>query len=529
MSAPAPESAATRRAVPARRSPRTRGRLAALAGALALGLTATACGGSGSGSPDSLTILAVQDSATLDPFRASYVSLADGPRMSALYDPLVYTPSGGGAVRPHLAESLTTADNGVTWTLKLRQGVQFSDGTPFDAEAVRLTWETHTKPEAVSIHAGYAAGLQMTAADPLTLQVKPPTPNPGFDRVVATHLAFVIAPSALAKGLNAAGGEPVGAGPYKLDSWQRGSTQTYVKNENYWQKDKGLPKIPKITFKNVPDIRQQLDTVRAGGADLMPSSDQATLAEAAKTLAVDENRYIGGQYVQFNLRKAPFDDPRARRAIALALDPADLSKTLDNGYVPAKGFFPQGSPFFDAAASQPSPNKAEAQSLFDQLAAEGKKVDFTYLIPMNPSSAKASEYMQAQLATYKNVSMRIESLEIGAYVVKSTVQRDFQAVLMARQLVDPEPLAYGMFHSQSRTNATGWSNPEADKALEAARGTTDPAARTQGYRDLQRLLAADLPIWVYSEATVGIIHTKNVEGVETFDDGVLLMDRLTKN
>ncbi|MGR7002610.1 ABC transporter substrate-binding protein [Yinghuangia aomiensis] len=92
-----------------------------------------------------LTMLAVQDSAALDPFRTSYVAVADEPRMAALYDPMFYIDPKTGKVTPFLGESLTTADNGATWQLKLRQGVQFSDGTPFDAAAVKLNFDTHAR------------------------------------------------------------------------------------------------------------------------------------------------------------------------------------------------------------------------------------------------------------------------------------------------------------------------------------------------------------------------------------------------
>lgn len=499
---------------------------------LALGLTATACGGddNASSSGGALTILSVQDSSSLDPFRASYVGIADASRMAALYDPLVYVGAADNVVKPLLAESMVSTDAGVTWTLKLRNGVKFTDGTPFDAAAVKLTWETHTKPETKSLHISYAMGLKLDVVDPLTLTITPPAPNPNFDRVVASHLAYVESPAAIAKGLDVAGNTPVGAGPFKLSSWARGSEQVFVKNDDYWQKDKGLPKVGKVTFKNVPDINQQLNAVKADSADVFLSSDQRLLAEAAeKNLAVTKFNYLGGQFVQFNMRMAPFNDPRARRAIALAIDPADFPATLDNGYVPAKGFFAQSSPFFDPTSIQPAPDKVEAQRLFDELAAEGKKVDFTYLIPQNPVSKQTAELMMTRLNAFKNVSMKIESLEIGAYIVKYIVQKDFQAMLFSQNLLDPEPAMYGMFNSTSRTNYTGWNNPEADAALNEGRASTDPAVRKAAYAKLQKALVTDLPVFTYSEATVGAIASKKVTGLEIFDDGGILMDRIGRS
>jgi peptide/nickel transport system substrate-binding protein len=522
-----------RRTPPRRTAPRLR---AAAALSAVLAFAATACGG---GSDDksapaasgaaaktggSLTMLALADSRALDPFTASGVAVADEPRLSALYDPLVYLDDADGKVKPHLAEGLTTADNGATWTLKLRPGVKFSDGTDFNADAVKLTWEMHTKPENRSTQASYASGLTLQVVDPLTLTITPKAPNPNFDRLVATRLTYIEAPSALAKGLTEAGAKPVGAGPFILQSWTRGSEQVFVRNPNYWQKDKGLPKLDKLTIKAVQDREQQYTTVKAGGADLVASSYPEYLDRAKKELQVSQLSLIGGQHIAFNLRQAPFDDIRARRAIALALDPAEVPKVLGNGFVPAKNFFDQTSPFFDPAAAQPAQNKEEAQKLFDELAAEGKKVDFTYTI--SQTGVKVAELMKSRLEQFRNVSMRIEALDVAAFVAKFNVQRNYQAGQYQSWLPDPEPEMWSLFHSASPLNQNGWKNPAADKALDDARASTDPAVRKQAYAALQQAMVADLPVWVYAESTVGIIYGKNVSGVQVYNAGSLFMDRV---
>ncbi|MDI2129288.1 ABC transporter substrate-binding protein [Yinghuangia seranimata] len=515
---------------------------AAVAGLLALGLAVTACGGGskndkkGGGAPTgpaksggTITMLAVQDSASLDPFRTSYVAVADEPRMAALYDPMFYIDPKTHKVTPHLGESLTTADNGTTWTLKLKQGVQFSDGTPFDAAAVKANYDAHLNPATKSVHLGTVATFKTEVTDPLTLTLTPQgAPNPNLDRAIATELTYIEAPSALAKGPDEYGSHPVGAGPFMLKNWVRGNAQEFVKNPNYWQKDKGLPKLDGFTIKNVPDIKQQYNSVKSGTADLFVSSDQNLLNQAAKELHVNEFKTDGGQMVQFNLAKPPFNDPRARRAIALALDPADIPKTLNNGYIPAKGFFNQSGPFADPAVTQPAQNKAEAQSLFDQLAAEGKKVDFKYLVPQNPSSVAVAEWMQSQLKSFNNVSMSIDSVEIGQYIVKYAIQRDFQAMLFQQWVVDPEPVVFGALFSKSFLNFIGWNNPQADAALAAGRASTDPAVRKQAYSDLQKALVSDLPIWVYAESSNGPIYNDKVTGVEQYNAGVFFMDRIGK-
>ncbi|NUP32784.1 MAG: ABC transporter substrate-binding protein [Streptomycetaceae bacterium] len=520
-----------------------------MAAALTLALTASACSGSGdkaspkpSAAPPAatgaasaqppaktggtITMLAVQDSAQLDPFRTAYVAVTDEPRLSALYDPLFAIQPGTGKLLAHLGESITSPDGGKSWVLKLRSGVQFSDGAPFDAVAVKTNWEMHADPATGSLHRAAATGLKLTVADPLTLTIVPQSPNANFDRTLAQELTYIESPLQLAKGPAVYGTQPVGAGPFVLKSWTRGSEQVFARNPTYWQKDKGLPKLDGFTVRNVPDIQQQLASVKNGQADVFTSSDPALLEKAAKDAHASVLRVDGGQYFMFNLSRPPFDDPRARRAISLALDPADIPKTLNNGYIPAKGLFSSQSTFFDPAFVQPPPNRAEAQKLFDQLAAEGKKVDFSYLIPQNPSSQKTAEYMQSRLLTYSNVSMKIEALEIGAYIQKSAIQHDFQGLLTQRWVVDPEPQLFMAFFSQSPLNYGSWKNPAVDKALLTGRGTSDPAVRKQAYSDLQRALIEDMPLWVYSEAVVGPIYNDKVTGVEVYNAGVVFMDRI---
>ncbi|WP_345674943.1 ABC transporter substrate-binding protein [Yinghuangia aomiensis] len=250
------------------------------------------------------------------------------------------------------------------------------------------------------------------------------------------------------------------------------------------------------------------------------------LTDAEKDLQTFHQKDLGGQMFLFNTTRAPFDDPRARRAIALALDPADIPATLHNGYVPATGYFNPASPFFDPAAPQPAQDKGEAQRLFDELAAEGRPVNFTHLIPQNVDSQKVAEYVQSRLQEFRNVSMKIESLEIGAYIVKYAINKDFQSLLFQQWLVDPEPEVFNMLQSQSPMNYGGWRNPEADAALQAGRAGVDPGVRKKAYADLQRVLAAELPVWVYSQSMAGPVAAKKVTGLEQYTTGCLFMDRL---
>ncbi|MCF2528567.1 ABC transporter substrate-binding protein [Yinghuangia soli] len=513
-----------------------------VAALVALGLAATACsedkkdkepappnqGATAEAKPGgTLRMLAVQDSARLDPFGTSNVAVADEPRLAALYDPLFYIDGKSKKVAAHLGESLATTDNGASWTMKLRPGVQFSDGTPFNAEAVKKNYDMHANFATRSVHIGAAATFKTEVVDPLTLKLTPQgAPNPNLDRAIAIELPYIEAPSALDKGAETYQGSPVGAGPFMLKSWTRGSEQVFVKNPNYWQKDKGLPKLDGFSVKLLADIQQQFASVKSGQADLFVSSDQKLLEKARKELNASEFKTDGGQMMQFNMKKPPFDDIRARKAVTLALNPADIPATLDNGYVPAKGFFNAAGVFADPNISQAAQNTAEAQRLFDELANEGKKLEFSYLVPLNPSSQKVAEFMQSRLRTFKNVNMTIDAVEIGQYIQKYAISREFQGMLFQQWVVDPEPTLYSSLYSKSMFNVIGWNSPAADAALDKGRQSSDPAVRKQAYSELQKALVDELPMWVYAESSNGPIFNDKVTGIEHYNSGVMFMDRI---
>jgi peptide/nickel transport system substrate-binding protein len=170
--------------------------------------------------------------------------------------------------------------------------------------------------------------------------------------------------------------------------------------------------------------------------------------------------------------------------------------------------------------------EAEAQRLFDELANEGKKVDFTYLVPGTPQSKRVAEYFQTKLQSFRNVTMKMEALEVNAFTLKYAIQHDFQAALTQQWLAEPEPDLYTFYHSASPQNFSGWNNPDADRALTAGRATADPEARKKAYADLQKAVVTDLPVIVYSTSVVGPIYTGKVTGVAVYNVGTVFMDRI---
>lgn len=242
----------------------------------------------------------------LDPFSASYANVADGNRMSALYDVLVWTEPATGTVHPKLAESLTSDAQLTNWTLTLRPGVRFSDGSVLDAAAVKATWDAHRDPTVNSLVGGVLRDVKLIQVSALQLRIELPSANANFDHMIARNLAFV-APAKLVatpEGRAALKRAPIGAGPFKLAAWEPGKDLRMVRNETYWQK--GLPHLDEVVFRVDRNIAAAPGSIAEGKADITVTTDPTVLGDARdKDLTVDATLLNGGLMIAFNLRKPP--------------------------------------------------------------------------------------------------------------------------------------------------------------------------------------------------------------------------------
>jgi peptide/nickel transport system substrate-binding protein len=511
--------------------------------AIAAALTLAACGGSsdsGSGKAPgdgltaagakpggSATINLVTESRGLDPFTGTMSSVADYSRLNAIYDVLVYAEPRTNAVKPRLAESLATTDGGRTWRLALRSGVNFSDGTPLDAAAVKFTWDRMADPATRSLYGSSLRGVTTQVTDPRTLTVTLAQPNTRFDQVVAAHLAYVVSPTAYQKDPQGFARKPVGAGPYLLKEWVQGAQQTYTRNPGYWQP--GKPYLDEVVFKTVTDQQQSFNSVSTGGSDLAITLD-ARNAALAKDAGFDvaELALNGPGGVLFNMAKAPFDDPRARQALSLALDPAGFTKIMYEGKaVTPKGLFAADSTQIDqAAVPAPHQDRAKAEQLARQLADEGKPLNFSLIVPQSTNSAKIAEYLQQQWSLVPGISVRVELTEIGTMTNKVLANRDYQAAYY--NVATPgEPVLWNTLYSKSPNNWLNYSSPAADAALEASRAAATPEELKAAYTRLAQTVAAEVPIIPLQES-VTYVYAKpgRFGGLQLTSAGAVLMDEL---
>ncbi len=480
---------------------------------------AAACGDGQSGG--TATLLQYSEPRTLDPAILSNQTATNTLVGNSLFGQLI-TTTPDGEIGYGLAESLETSDGGTTWQLTLRDGLTFSNGTPFDAAAVQNTWEHIADPATASPAAQFTALIESMNADGLTLDFTLTRQLGAFPETIANSLNWIAEPQALAQGPQAFDADPVGAGPFVLESWQRNGPMRLLPNEDFY--DAPRPYLDELVLLSNTDAQQRIATVVSGGANGSLNGDAALDQEAeAQGLLVTSQPAGDSLVYRLNTRIAPFDDVRARQAVAAAVDLTALNEVVyaGAGEVPTTVF--PDSTGWNGDVTLPEYDQQAAQGLFDELAEEGNPVEFTLTTFPTTQSRRASEAIQAQLNQYDNVQVELEVLDFPAAIAKTT-DRTFQMVPGNLPLDSVQ--IYNQLYSTSAGNYTGISAPELDAALEAALSAADPTARAEAFETVAAQYSELVPDLIYARASRSVVHDDSLQGLEYYGQSAVRTDTI---
>lgn len=472
-----------------------------------------------------LTFLNQTEIASLDPAKIGTTITAtrgDGAVGFALFGALVLDNPVTGDIDMHFAESLES-DDGVVWTLTLRPGIQFSNGVPLDAEAVKLNWERHAEPESTSAAAGAARAMtSIEVLDETTLQVTLDQPNGQWPRTLALYpINLIAAPESWLEGNPDE--EPIGAGPFVLEDFVRDDHLTVVRNPSYF--DAPRPYLDEITFRPITDGRQRWNALQTGQGDVAYNSvDFEIMAEAEEAgFGTYLTPLSGAAIFLLNNARPPFDDVRVRRAVVLGLDVDALNELVQRGRADvAKTLAAEGTPFYDAALTLPAHDPVEAQRLIDEVVGEtGEPIAFTILT--NPQNQANAEGIQTLLSQYDGLEVAIQTV---ASPTPDIVPGNYDMGISGLFMIDPEPRMYDRLRSGLPSNWGRYSNPEVDAALDAARASQDVEERRAAYAIVQQAIIDEAPFVTLWRIPSTLMYDASVQQIETFGDGVLLLDRV---
>lgn len=497
--------------------------LVALSGA-SLALALAACGGSDGSSGDNsgnsggepqqggtLTLVTNTDINTWDP--ATKCGAGESGYMSceAVFGSLLRADPETGEYAGYMAESLESED-GKAWTLTMREGVKFSDETPYDAEAVVYNWDRIADPATASAALTSLRGTTWKAADDLTVDITLPSVNWLFPELVTTHLAFIGSPTAMDEKGDDFFTQPVGAGPFLLDDWVQGTSSTLVRSETYW--DSPRPYLDSITTRIIPEDELRADALRTGEADIdIHFLDQIYEELKAEGYDALDSQFVGGSGMIINAGEAPTDDPAVRQALAKALGSESIVRALYPGASVAETLI---DPAYGIEGLEPSYGEdlEGAQQLIDDYLDRTGKSSVNITLNVGTHSAiikQLGEFAQANLSRLDNVNVELELLDYAALSAK-LAQNDFQVSPYAVYGKHPDIL-HDLYHSKGARNFSGYSNPEVDAALDLTHSSNDPAVVAKAYSDAANVLTLDAAYIPYRQTNVYAQYNGRVNGL----------------
>jgi 4-phytase/acid phosphatase/peptide/nickel transport system substrate-binding protein len=470
----------------------------------------------------SLTVGLELDISGFDPLKVGVFDTAALVGSSLIFDTLT-TLDDNGQPQPKLALSWSHSDDYKTWTFKLRPGVKFHDGTPYNAEAVAWNYARQKDPNNHCACAFYVAGIDsVEAKDDLTVVFHlrdPATKVPALLTIPSAN-NVVQSPSAIKAKGNDYNRNPVGTGPYIIKSWAAGDRMVLERNPDYW--NKGHPYLDRIVLRPLPDSQTRFASLLAGETDVVYADEYEaeSIARARKNPALSVHSYSGSgaTVAAFNTAVAPFDDVRVRRALVMAIDRKKMSQALTDGLArPATNPYGDGSwvKCKDDGALPTDP--AKARKLIKEY---GKPVEFKMLFTATPRGRAGGQVMQQ---FWKDVGAKMEIEQVDqATIIPRAIKREFQVTpWRIVDLADPGPQMYANFHTGSPLALANYSDPELDKLLERSRDTPDDAQREADFCAISRLIN-EHAIWFWLfQNTYYAIAKANVRGIPKLYSNVI--------
>jgi peptide/nickel transport system substrate-binding protein len=461
----------------------------------------------------------LQNPTTLDPAFAR--SAADRNFYFNIYDTLVGEDPTGKPL-PGLAESWEIAPDGKVYTFKLRQGVKFHDGTPFDAQAAKFNLDrildrNNASPQRAPIETIQA----VEAVDPGTLRLSLSSPLSSILSYLAQNQGAMASPTAIQSSGQDYARKPVGTGPFRLTEWVQDAQVTMERNPDYW--DRGKPYLDKVVFQIVPDDTVRMTTLQAGSLDMVmnpPPQALPPLRQPNADLRLLEQPSLSFYELRLNLKQPPFDNKALREALWYAIDPAVILKNVlfDNGVV-AQGPIPPSSWSFDPSFRRPAPDPAMAK----QKLTEGGRPDgfeFTLDCRNQPLNQQMAEALAAQAAAV-GIRMKIQIMEVAALLEALNARRFIASEGQAVHVPDPDSVMYNYYASTGPVNQPGYSNPALDGLLNKARSITALEQRAELYHQAQQIIVEDKPRIPTVYSNDNYVLSKKLAGVVLYADGML--------
>jgi peptide/nickel transport system substrate-binding protein len=478
-----------------------------------------------------------------NPWRPAEVGCATSCYQVAfsVYDPLTVVTDSEPSWQPYLAESVTPNADNTVWTIKVRDGVTFHDGTPLDGAAVADNLNRAKKGILTGAALADVTDIAVSPTDPLAVDVTMSRPWTAFPLYLAGQIGMMASPTWLAASDtdDALKSKPVGTGPFVFESYAPNESFKATRNPNYWNQP--YPYLDAVEFRPIPDALNRRDALRSGAIDILHTTNGETISEYRDNddLVLEERTYKGPtNYTLLHVTQtlpdgapSPLQDQRVRCALANAYDSQTVIATINAGVDQlADGpFSPEQVGYLEDTGYPTAQDMDLAKQLISEYKAEHPG-------PLNLSLATTQDDTNLVTAQFQKQwweeagidSVTIDQLDQGTYIVTALLG-NFQVFQWRNHSGVDLDQQYIWWHSstavpvgQIALNFGRIKDAVIDEALDANRGETDPAKK-QGYAEAinQRFADQCYNIWG-GWTTWAILHkpTVHIEPTFTTPEGV---------
>jgi peptide/nickel transport system substrate-binding protein len=397
-------------------------------------------------------------------------------------------------ISPLLAQRWTVTPDNKTWAFHLRPGLKFHNGEPCNAAAVKFSFERAAAADSPNKDkAVFSNIVNLSATDDLTLVITLKNTNPDFLFQIGQATAVIVEPKSAATNNT----QPVGTGPFKLESWAKGSAIVLARWDGY--RDAKAVALRRVTLRFISDASAQVAALMAGDVDMFP---RVSAARSLTQLRADKRFQVlvGGSraktIVAINNKKRPLDDVRVRRAIACAIDRQQVIDGVAEGFgKPIGSFYVPGAPGYVDLTAVNAYNPDKARALLKE-AGITTPLELSLKLPPTPYARQGGEVIAAMLAKVGIVAKQ-ESVEWAQWLSNVYGQKAYDLTIISHV----EPLDFGNFARPGYY--WNYESPKFNALWAKINATADTPTRLKLMGEAQRLVADDAvaaylyqPTWI---------------------------------
>lgn len=404
----------------------------------------------------------------------------------------LFEPLEDGGVAPGIAESWDFPDD-TTLVVNIRPGLTFHNGEPIDAEAVRYSFERLVDESLGSPHRGRMGQVSgVRVVDDMTVEFTTSAPFAPILHLMSYYLPIVPPVATEATETDAFNRNPIGAGPYMLESWERGGDVVLTAFDGYWG---DAPGYDRVIFRTIPEESARVASFVTGEVQIIEGvsvRSQQSIERSGRGTLTDSMGVM--PYVGLNTREGIFTDERVRQAVNLGVNRDLINEALFNG----RGILAAGpiSPRTFGADLSLEPYPYDPERARELLAEAGYPDGFETTLSYPTNMTQIDEQAQAIAADLELIGVRaaLQPLDRAVMWERYVAREHDMFIYWWDDNPEPDRYMYSLFHSNSRDYY--YSNPETDAALDLGRSTLDREERAEIYAGIDRALYDEAP-WLY--------------------------------